>query len=221
MKYTAYRTIVFCMIVCTSLLTYSLAPAAQETPTARVKSILNEVIAVQNNPQLQGQEHRNQRRVQIKKIIAQNFYFEDMARESLGSYWGKLDAGQKKEFIGLFQDLFQDSYTKLVLDFLKREKILYQKEETKSDKAQVNTMMVRTNENIPVDYSLVLVQGKWLVRDVAIDKVSIVRNYEKSFTRTIQRESYQSLLKKMRQQQKAIEKSTSGTGGAASGKKQK
>jgi phospholipid transport system substrate-binding protein len=186
--------------------------AAEETPTAKVKAILDEVMAVQNDPKLQGPDMRDQRRILIKKIIGQNFYFEDMARESLGPYWEKLNAAQKKEFIGIFQDLFQDSYTKLVLDFLKREKILYQNEELKDGKALVNTIIVRANENIPVDYSLVLVQGKWLVRDVAIDKVSIVQNYQKSFTRTIQRESYNSLIKKMRQQQKAIEKASSGAG---------
>jgi len=213
-----YRIIVFCFFLCISLLTYRIALAAEETPMARVKAILDEVMSVQNNPKLQGQDNRDQRRIQIKKVIGQNFYFENMARESLGTYWEKLNANQRKEFVGLFQDLFQDSYTKLVLDFLKREKILYQNEEVKDDKALVNTTIVRMNENIPVDYSLVLVQGKWLVRDVAIDKVSIVRNYQKSFTRTIQRESYKSLLKKMRQQQRAIEKSTSGAGGGA-GKK--
>lgn len=215
-----YRIIIFCFFLCISLLTYHIALAAEGTPMARVKAILDEVMSVQNDPKLQGQGNRDQRRIQIKKVIGQNFYFEDMARESLGTYWEKLNASQRKEFVGLFQDLFQDSYTKLVLDFLKREKILYHDEEARDDKALVNTTIVRMNENIPVDYSLVLVQGKWLVRDVAIDKVSIVRNYQKSFTRTIQRESYKSLLKKMRQQQRAIEKSTSGAAGEA-GKKQK
>jgi len=214
------RIIVFCFFLIISVLVYRPAPAAEESPRERVKAILDEVMAVQNDPKLQGQENRGRRRVQIRKIIGQNFYFEDMARESLGSYWGKLNDDQKKEFIGLFQDLFQDSYTKLVLDFLKKEKIIYQKEETRGEKAQVNTTIARMNENIPVDYYLVLVQGKWLVRDVAIDKVSIVRNYQKSFTRTIQRESYNSLLNKMRRQQRAIEKSASGAGGAT-GKKLK
>jgi len=41
---------------------------------------------------------------------------------------------------------------------------------------------------------------------VAIDGVSIIRNTRQSFTRVIQRESFQSLLKKMRLQQQAIEK---------------
>ncbi len=58
----------------------------------------------------------------------------------------------------------------------------------------------------PVDYSFTLVQGQWAVDDVAIDGVSIIRNYRQSFTRVIQRESVQSLLKKMRLQQQAIEK---------------
>jgi phospholipid transport system substrate-binding protein len=62
------------------------------------------------------------------------------------------------------------------------------------------------NEEIPVDYSLTLVQEQWLMDDVTIDGVSIVRNYQRSFTRVIQRESYKSLLQKMRLQQQAIEK---------------
>jgi ABC-type transporter MlaC component len=41
---------------------------------------------------------------------------------------------------------------------------------------------------------------------VAIDGVSIVQNYRKSFSRVIQQETYEGLLKKMRMQQQAIEK---------------
>lgn len=201
-----------CFFFCICLPVCGIVLAAEENPMGKVKAILDEVMAVQNDPKLQGQEHRSQRRVLIKKIIGRNFYFEDMARQSLGPYWDKLDAAQRKEFIGLFQDLFQDSYTKLVLDFLKKEKILYHKEEEKDAQALVNTTIVRTNENIPVDYSLILVQGDWLVRDVAIDKVSIIGSYRKSLSRTIQRESYKSLLQKMRRQQQAIEKSSAGAG---------
>jgi phospholipid transport system substrate-binding protein len=94
----------------------------------------------------------------------------------------------------------------LVLDFLKREKILYTKEELNQDHALIKTTIVRMNEELPVDYSLTSVLGQWLVDDVTIDGVSIVRNYHQSFTRVIQRESYKSLLQKMRLQQQAIEK---------------
>jgi len=177
-----------------------------ETPVAQVRTMLEKVMAIQTHPQLQGPAYREQRSAAIKKIIGGIFDFNAMARQALGQYWEKLNESERAEFKALFQDLFQESYTKLVLDFLKREKILYNQEETRQDQALIRTTIVRVNEEIPVDYSLILVQGQWAVDDVVIDGVSVVRNYRQSFTRVIQRESFQSLLKKMRLQQQAIEK---------------
>jgi len=190
------------------ILALQIITVGAETPGSRVRSMLEDVVAVQTNPQFQGQEFRNQRRSAIKKIIGQNFYFEAMAQRALSQHWAKLNEAERAEFMALFQDLFQESYSKLVLDFLKREKILYTQEELRQDHALIKTTVVRVNEEIPVDYSLTLVQGQWLVDDVTIDGVSIVRNYQRSFTRVIQQESYRSLLQKMRLQQQAIDKPT-------------
>jgi phospholipid transport system substrate-binding protein len=190
------------------ILTLQIITVGAETPGSRVRSMLEDVMAVQTNPQFQGQEFRNQRRTAIKKIIGQNFYFEVMAQRALSQHWAKLNEAERAEFMALFQDLFQESYSKLVLDFLKREKILYPQEELRQDHALIKTTVVRVNEEIPVDYSLTLVQGQWLVDDVTIDGVSIVRNYQRSFTRVIQQESYRSLLQKMRLQRQAIDKPT-------------
>ena len=202
MKLKICLSVLFCIIG----LAIQVSPGRAEMPTARVRSMLEEVMALQTNPQLRGPEFRNQRRAGIKKIIAQKFEFNAMARHALGQHWDKLNEAERAEFKALFQDLFQDSYTKLVLDFLKQEKILYQKEELLQNQAIVKTTIVRVNEEIPVDYSLTPAQGKWIVEDVIIDGVSIVRNYQRSFTQVIQRESFNSLLQKMRLQQQAIEK---------------
>jgi phospholipid transport system substrate-binding protein len=202
MKLKICLPVLFCIIS----LAVQVLPGRAEMPTARVRSMLEEVMILQTNPQLQGQEFRNQRRAAIKEIIAQNFGFSAMARHALGAYWDKLNEPERAEFKTLFQDLFQDSYTKLVLDFLKQEKILYLQEELHQNQALVKTSIVRVNEEIPVDYSLTLAQGKWTVEDIIIDGVSIIRNYQRSFSQVIQRESYKSLLQKMRLQQQAIEK---------------
>ena len=190
------------------ILALQIIAVGAETPGDRIRSMLEGVMAVQTNPQFQGQEFRNQRRAAIKKIIGQNFYFEVMGQRALSQHWAKLNEAERAEFMALFQDLFQESYSKLVLDFLKREKILYPQEELRQDHALIKTTVVRVNEEIPVDYSLTLVQGQWLVDDVTIDGVSIVRNYQRSFTRVIQQESYRSLLQKMRLQRQAIDKPT-------------
>jgi len=194
------------LLVCVGLGFHSTCAHA-DTPAERVRGILEEVMTVQSNPQLQGSAFRNQRRIAIKKIISQNFYFDGMAKKTLDMYWNNLNEAKKKDFANIFQDLFQDSYTKLVLDFLKGGKFLFGQERLDHDQALVKTTLIRMNENIPVDYSLAMVQGHWLVEDVIIDGVSIVGNYRRSFTRVIKQESFESLMKKMRLQQKALETS--------------
>jgi phospholipid transport system substrate-binding protein len=185
-----------------------LSHAAAEGPTDFVRTMLDKVMSIQNAPELRGTAHRDERRTDIKKVIAQNFAFDTMSKNALGGYWRNLTPSEQKEFSGIFQDLFQDSYTKLVLDFLKREKIVYSREKQESNSALVQTTIVRANENIAVDYSLLPKSGSWLVQDVSIDGVSIIKNYQKSFTRVIERESFNSLLKKMHLQQQAIGKSS-------------
>ncbi len=175
-------------------------------PTGRVRGILEKVMAIQTDPQLKGQEFREKRRVAIKEVIARNFDFDAMAKQALGRHWQRLEGTRQVEFKALFQELFQDSYTRLVLDFLGREKVLYTKEEIDHGRAWVKTTIARVNEEIPVDYSLVAVEKNWLVDDVKIDGVSIIENYQKSFSRVIEQESYEALLRKMRLQQKAIKK---------------
>jgi phospholipid transport system substrate-binding protein len=202
MKLKIFMTILFCLVG----LGFQNVRIHAETPKGYVRTMLEEVIAIQNHPQLQGPASREERRTAIKKIISRTFDFDAMARQALGPYWEKLNDAERMEFKGLFQDLFQDSYTKLVLDFLKREKILYGQDDLHQDQALIRTTIVRVNEEIPVDYSLTLAQGRWLLDDVTIDGVSIVRNYRQSFTRVIQRESFKSLLQKMRLQQQAIAK---------------
>jgi phospholipid transport system substrate-binding protein len=180
------------------------APCHAGAPTDQVQAMLKEVMAVQVDPQLQGNSFRGKRRELIKTIIAKNFEFDQMAEGALRSYWKELDEKQRAVFKDVFKDLFQDSYTRLVLDFLKEEKILYNGEEVQQQGSMVKTVILRAQEQIPVDYVLMPEKALWRVRDVRIDGVSIVENYQKSFARVIRRESYDALLKKMQLQQQAI-----------------
>ncbi len=190
--------------LCVMLLAGSVGLAGP--PTDTVRSMLDAVMAVQADPGLQGQELRSTRRTAIKKIIVRSFDFDGMSQAALGTRWKALTAAQRTEFRSVFQDLFLDSYSRLVLDFLKKEKIVYNGEETTPGRPAVRTTIQRVNEEIPVDYFLTNAGGRLLVRDVAIDGVSIVGNYRKTFERIIQRESYDGLMKKMKLQQQAIER---------------
>ena len=191
------------LLVTGSLLVLGQAVASAAAPTELVRRMLDEILAIQSNPTAQDPQSRAGRRTEIRKVILRNFNFEGMARQALGQQWAALDGAKRAEFKSVFQDLFLDSYSRLVLDFLKKEKITYSGEVDGKDQVAVKTVIQRVNEEIPVDYVVAGGGSGLLVRDVSIDGVSIVANYQKSFSRIIKQESYESLLKKMKLQQQA------------------
>ena len=123
-------------------------PALAGAPTEYVRGILDQVMGLQTNPALSTQA----RSQAIHQIIERNFDFPLMAKDSLGPTYDRLSGGQRQEFTRTFSYLFQDSYTRLVLNFLKKENIQYNREVPEGSKARVDTTIVRTNENIPVTY---------------------------------------------------------------------
>jgi phospholipid transport system substrate-binding protein len=175
-------------------------PAQAGPPTDYIKNILDEVIRIQNDPAAE-----KTRAEAIRRIIQRNFDFPQMAKDSLGATYGRLGPGQRQEFERLFTALFQDSYTRLVLNFLKRETVTYQQEKTEGAKARVNTQLIRTNETIPVDYLMHTRSSSYVLYDVIVDGVSILENYKRQFAQVISTKSFDFLLEKMRTQYKAIQ----------------
>jgi phospholipid transport system substrate-binding protein len=176
-------------------------PGWAESPTGYVQSILDGVMVIQNDPALSSQA----RSQAIHQIIGRSFDFSLMAKTSLGDSYGRLSDGQRQEFTRTFGYLFQDSYTRLVLNFLKKENIQYGKEVPEGKQARVDTTIVRTNENIPVTYLMHQASQGWLLYDVIVDGVSILQNYKTQFGQVIQTKSFEVLLNKLEEQRRAIQ----------------
>ncbi len=178
---------------------------ASDTPTGHVRQMLDRVMAIQTAPEWQGSANVEKRRKAIQKVIAANIAFDDMSAYTLGDHWPKLTPSEQKEFSAIFKDLFIDSYTRMVLNFIKKEKVLYNKEEKSNHHYRVATKIVRANDEIEVDYTLKAHADHWLITDIKVDGVSIADNYRRAFGRVIKQKSFQVLLDKMRLQQKAIQ----------------
>ena len=176
-------------------------PALAETPTAYVQGILKQVMGIQNDPALSTQA----RSQAIHGIIERNFDFTMMAQDSLGPTYGSISGGQRQEFIRTFSYLFQDSYTRMVINFLKKENIQYGRELPEGNKARVDTAIVRTNENIPVTYLMHTAPQGWILYDVIVDGVSILNNYKTQFGQVIRTKSFEFLLSRMQEQRRAIQ----------------
>ncbi len=180
----------------------SALPAAAESPNAFVRGILDKTMAIQNDASLDAKARSRA----IHQVIAQSFDFPMMAKDTLGATYGQLSAGQRQQFTHTFDYLFQDSYSRLVLNFLKRENIQYgQERQEGGGKARVDTSIVRTNDTIPVTYLMHSTPGGWLLYDVVVDGVSILENYRNEFGRVIRSNSFGFLLNRMEEQRRATE----------------
>ena len=176
-------------------------PAGAESPTAYVRGILDKTMAIQNDASLDAKARSRA----IHQIIEQDFDFPMMAKDTLGATYGQISAGQRQQFTSTFGYLFQTSYSRMVLNFLKQENIQYGQERQEGGKARVDTSLVRTNDTIPVTYLMHSTSRGWLLYDVVVDGVSILENYRNQFSRVIRTNSFGFLLERMEEQRRATE----------------
>ena len=196
----------YILLACCVTVLWSATPLqAQSGAVDLVRSLLDKAMDIQTRPDLQGAEHRGERAAQIRKLISENFLIGEMAKESLRGQWEKLTAKQREHYLTLFAGIFTDSYSRRVLDFLKRETIQYPGESPEGNYVKVSTIIMRTNEHIPVDYILEHKNQRWMIRDVIIDGVSTVETYRNGFGGFLRDHPFEALIQRMAIQKKAGE----------------
>jgi phospholipid transport system substrate-binding protein len=194
------RTLPGCLSAVVVWLCLGFSPAQAQSPTEYVRGLLDRVMAIQSNDSLSQRE----RSLEVHQIIRSNFDFNEMARDILGSSYSQLSSGQREEFKENFGYLFQDSYTRMVLNFLRHENIAYKESSQQDGKARVATVIERPNENIPVTY-LMHSAGGWKLYDVMVDGVSILGTYRNSFSNVIRTKGFGYLMDRMKEQRRGIE----------------
>jgi phospholipid transport system substrate-binding protein len=173
--------------------------ASDGKPVDRVRDTLESALRILNDPALQGADKKDARRQRVQKLIASRFNYAEMAERSLDSHWAKLSREQRQAFVALFGELFERSYSRLVLNSLPDRQITYAGETVNGTRALVKTIVVdKRGDRLPVDYQLRRPKAEWEMFDVVIDGVSIVNNYQSQFNKIIQTSSFDDLMKKMR-----------------------
>jgi phospholipid transport system substrate-binding protein len=138
------------------------------------------------------------RRQKVKRIVDPYFDYQEMAKRSLGPAWGKLSSGQRQEFVALFSQLLEASYSDKIEKYAQRVQINYTGEILEGDYAEVRTVVVKANDRIPLNYRLMNEGGTWKVYDVIIEGVSLVSNYRSQFSRIIHESGYAELVKRLK-----------------------
>lgn len=167
--------------------------------TPVLKSTIDEVIDVLRDASLKGADKTQARRAKLRESIAKRFSFEDMAKRSMGKYWKDLSKDERTEFVGIFGRLIENSYIEKIEAYTD-EKVVYEDERQVKNTSMVKTKVItKTGTEIPIDYKLFKRNGaEWMVYDIVVEGVSLVRNYRTQFSKAMSGSSYAELVKDLK-----------------------
>ena len=169
-----------------------------EAPTVVVRGTIDEVLRLVTDEGLKKPDQEAHRRKLLEETIGQHFDFEEMAKRSLAAHWRNRSEAEHREFVQLFQTLLSKTYAGKIENY-SGEKVEYLKERLRDSYAEVQTTIVSQKTEISLDYRLLLKDENWLVYDVVVDGVSLVKNYRVQFDRIIRDSSYEELVKTLRE----------------------
>lgn len=186
-----------CGVLICAAITYTAfwsAPALSQgsSPQAQIKETVDQILATLSDKAADSAT----RRTKITSLIRERFDFRTMSQMTLATNWKSATDAQRARFIELFSQLLEETYVGRIEAYTD-EKINFVAEKLKGDKAMVDTRIVTKTVEIPIDYKLVLQDGKWLIYDVVIEEVSLVRSYRSNYADVVQKEGIDGLLMKM------------------------
>ena len=177
-------------------------------PTGQLKPFIAEVVAILTDASLQGDKHRQERRTKVMNVAHERFDFTEMSKRVLGKQWDKLSADEKKYFVELFTKLLEHAYLGKIEDY-SGQKVEFVGQRIKDDRAQVQTTLVDKDVTMQVHYIMILKGQEWMVYDIVVEGVSIIRNYMDQFREILRQENYAGLLKQLEDKLATLEEGKS------------
>jgi phospholipid transport system substrate-binding protein len=196
----------FCQFAVTALLLMVAGGANAAEPLAEIRTTVDEVLTLLRNKNLPHEA----RRQQLTAVIRPAFDFEVMSQWVLGTNWRKASPAERKRFADLFADLLEATYIGKIEAYTD-ERVEYTGQKLEGERAEVDTQVKTASADIPIRYKVFRKGERWLVYDVVIEEVSLVRNYRSTYDEIVRKEGFPGLFSRMEEKIRELK-----TPGAAS-----
>lgn len=145
---------------------------------------------------------------EIWDIVNGIFDFKTISIRTVGRSWKDFSEQEQKDFVDAFSELLGTSYLNKI-DKYNNETMTYLSQEIiDGNKAVIKAAVVRQSGNVPMDYSLLKKDNNWLIYDVKVEGISLVKNYRTQFANFLAKKAPADLIKRLRE--KNIEAKTKG-----------
>lgn len=189
---------IFVVLLLAPGLSFVARSAAAGLPTEQIKATVDKALVVLKDPRLKPPAKVSERRDQLRQILFSRFDFTEMARRALGANWRRRTPQEQEEFVRLFTEVLERAYADIIESY-SYEKIVYTNERIDGSFADVGSKVVTSKgEEYSINYKAHLVSNEWKVYDVIAENISLVNNYRSQFTRVIAHESYDELVRRLK-----------------------
>ena len=168
-------------------------------PMAVLKTPIDNVIAILNDPQYKAAGNRVAQRDEIWKNVKAMFDFDEISRRAVARNWRVFTVAEKAAFTDVFARFLGNTYIDKIQGEYHNEQIVYNEQNFHSDiYAEVKTTIVRETVEIPVNYRMRKGgDGEWKVYDVIVEGVSLVKNYRTQFASILRKEKPAQLIERL------------------------
>lgn len=157
---------------------WAVSPARQALETS-----ISRILASIKNPDYVNPATRGPLRQQIEDEVLHIFDFKEFSSRTVGPRWRSFSPVQQQQFSDAFAELLMNTYLSKI-DGYNGERVEYTGEVSspKGDRAEVRTVItMKDAKKVPVAYRMLPKNGTWLVYDVLIENISLVKNYRTQF----------------------------------------
>ncbi len=194
------------LIFCFAFLFLFAAASPAQALTARetAEQEAQKILAMLNDPAFKDPATRPAVKQKIEKEVIALFDFEEFSTRTVGQHWKKFTPQQKEDFKTAFTDLIRNTYID-TLDEYNGQKVEFTGERSSNNGTRVEVQMnfVSGQQVYPVAFRMLEKNKAWVVYDVIIEGISMIKNYRDQFREILAKNSPDELIKRV--QQKAVE----------------
>ena len=190
------------MIVPMALVALTTIPAAAVSlePMATIKGPIDAVITLLNDPKYNVTGTKSAQRDEIWKNVKPMFDFDEIAKRAVARNWSDFNDTEKAEFTDVFAQFLGNTYIDKIQGEYHNEQIVYLGQDFYSDTyAEVKTQIVRETLKTPVNYRMLKGgEGRWMVYDIIVEGVSLVKNYRTQFASILNKDKPAQLIQQLK-----------------------
>lgn len=177
------------------------ANAYAEEPVAMLRGVTDRVLAQLRSHQGELKAHPDRIYGIAEHLIVPHVDFEEMGRWIAGrNAWSKSSGAEQSAFISAFRNLVVRTYATSLLQYTDQEiEFMPPKGGSAKERIQVASF-IREEGKAPIriDYRLVQHGGTWMLYDIVIEGVSLLKGYQAQFTDVIRQSGLSAATNKIR-----------------------